>query len=142
MGTAAIWTKRAAMITGIVFIGFGLWFIAAEGGPSDTSGKGFEMIAVLALVQGVLYMVPNRHLAVSMPRILGYMAITLFPPFLAVFIVLNQYVLHSFQVIGSVQELAGLLLIAAASLCAPLSLLLSAETRRRHPGNRPKDPQR
>ena len=50
MGTAAIWTKRAAMITGIVFIGFGLWCIAAEGGPSDKFGKGFAMIAALALV--------------------------------------------------------------------------------------------
>jgi hypothetical protein len=131
MGTAAIWTKRAAMITGIAFIGFGLWFVAAQGGPSDRSGNGFEVIALLALLQGILYLVPNRHLSVTLQRTLVYLALTMFPPFLSGFALVHQYLLKSVRIIASGPELAGLLIVTAVSLCAPLSLVIHYRQRHR-----------
>lgn len=122
-----------AKVSGAALIAAALFAAGGRLFPPSVPADDIAAVSLLALVEGVLYVLPLRIWLNSNRRVLLYLAATLFVPFLMALAAV-QYGLRAPA--GSPQVAANLMSAAAAfaaSLCPPAALLL-AWKRRHHPG--------
>ncbi|MFH1983582.1 MAG: hypothetical protein ABIL58_17195 [Pseudomonadota bacterium] len=136
MQTLAAIISGIAKVAGTALIMVALLAATGHLFPANTPSDDIAAAALLALAEGVLYILPMRIWLKNNRRVLLFVAATLFVPFL-VALAAVQYGIHSAaltpQVTGNLMSAAVAFLV---SLCPPAALLL-ARKRRLHP--EPKD---
>jgi len=133
MQTLAAITSIIAKVAGAALIMVALLAAAGRLFPPSVPADDVAAVSLLALGEGVLYVLPLRIWLKSNRRVLLYLAATLFMPFL----VALTAVQYGFRAPAVTPQVATNLMSAAAvfilSLCPPASLLL-AWRRRHRPG--------
>jgi hypothetical protein len=133
MQTLAAIVSVIAKVSGAALITVALFAATGHLFPTSVPADDLAAVSLLALGEGVLYILPQRIWLKNNRRVLLYLAATLFVPFLVALSAV-QYGFHTNaptpQVAANLISAAGAFMV---SLCPPAALLL-AWRRRHHPG--------
>jgi len=120
-----------ARLSGAALIAAAAFAVSGRLFPVGTPTDDVAAVSLLALTEGVLYLLPLRAVLAGRNRVLLYLAATLFVPFLVALTAVN----YGVQSTASSEQVAGNLISAGVvflvSMCPPAAVVVSLLQRQR-----------